>query len=52
LAAKEGKIPLACAAIELVATKQDPKEYGGGVVHRQNRDLPQGEINRYVDLRL
>ena len=52
LAAKEGKIPLARAAIELAATKQDPREYIAGVVNGRNRDPTPGEINRYVDPRL
>ena len=36
LAAKEGRIPLARAALEMAATKQDPREYIGAVIN--NRD--------------
>jgi hypothetical protein len=52
LAAKEGNIPLARAAIEQASTKQNPREYIAGVVNGRNRDPPPGEVNRYVDSRL
>jgi hypothetical protein len=52
LDAKEGKIPLARAAIEQASTKQSPREYIAGVVNGRNRDPPPGEVNRYVDPRL
>jgi hypothetical protein len=52
LDAKEKKVPLARAAIELAATKQDPRGYIAAVVNSRNRDPPPGKVNRYVDGRL
>jgi len=46
LKAKEGKIPLARAALEVAATKQNPREYIGGVI--RGADPP----SDYVDPRL
>jgi hypothetical protein len=48
LAAKDGKVPLARAAIEVAATKQDPREYIGAIL--RNRDPPADR--NYVDGRL
>lgn len=50
LAAKDKNIPLARAAIEQASTKQNPREYIGGII--RNRDPPLGQAVTYVDPRL
>lgn len=42
LKAKEGKIPLARAAIETAATKHDPREYIGAII--KGKDPPPGQL--------
>ncbi len=41
LKAKDGSVPLARAAIETAATKNDPREYIGGVIRAKSRDQDQ-----------
>ncbi len=41
LKAKGGSVPLARAAIETAATKNDPREYIGGVIRAKSRDQDQ-----------
>lgn len=50
LAAKEGKLNLAIAAIETAAGKQSPREYIGAII--RNNQPPAGEVSTYVDGRL
>jgi hypothetical protein len=40
LKAKDGKIPLARAAIETASTKHDPREYIGAIIHGKPDDEP------------
>jgi hypothetical protein len=40
LKAKEGKIPLARAAIETASTKSDPREYVGAIIRGKPDDEP------------
>jgi hypothetical protein len=50
LAAKDGKVNLARAAIETAAGKENPREYIGAII--RGREPAPGDSNRHVDGRL